>query len=76
VVPVLYLVEAPRDQGGFNFSYSVDLIAAHWVAVGAIVLLGLAAVGDVLAGRRRRRLAQAASIQASRTPSAAYSNQS
>jgi arabinofuranan 3-O-arabinosyltransferase len=42
VVPVLYLAIGPRDPGGYNTNYAVELIAAHWVGVGAVVLIGLA----------------------------------
>src|SRR5918999_1219593 len=54
VVPILYLVHTPEDRGGFNFEYSTELIAAHWVAVGAIVLL-MAACWRTLAARRGGR---------------------
>src|ERR671915_195070 len=54
VVPILYLVLTPEDRGGFNFEYSTELIAAHWVAVGAIVLL-MAACWRTLAARRGGR---------------------
>jgi hypothetical protein len=39
VVPTLYLIESPRNRGGYNFEYSRDVIWAHWVTVAAIVLL-------------------------------------
>jgi hypothetical protein len=39
VVPVLYLAISPRDPGGYNSNYAVELIAAHWVGVGAVVLI-------------------------------------
>jgi hypothetical protein len=40
--PAIYLVFLPESKGGgFNFSYPVDLIGAHWAAVAAVVLLGL-----------------------------------
>jgi arabinofuranan 3-O-arabinosyltransferase len=42
VAPALYLLLMPDDLGGFNSEYAVDLIAAHWVSVGAFVLLALA----------------------------------
>jgi arabinofuranan 3-O-arabinosyltransferase len=54
VVPILYLVLEPRDRGGFNFEYSTELIAPHWVAVGALVLL-MAACWRVLAAARGSR---------------------
>jgi hypothetical protein len=54
VVPALYLLLTPEDRGGFNFEYSTELIAAHWVAVGAIVLL-MAACWRTLAATRGGR---------------------
>ncbi|HEX8119877.1 MAG TPA: alpha-(1-_3)-arabinofuranosyltransferase family protein [Solirubrobacteraceae bacterium] len=51
VVPVLYLAIAPRDPGGYNTNYAVELIAAHWVGVGAVVLIGLALWRTVRAAR-------------------------
>ena len=39
VVPALYLIESPRNRGGYNFEYSRDVIWAHWVTVAAIILL-------------------------------------
>jgi hypothetical protein len=42
VVPALYLLFGARDRGGFNFEYAHDHLAAHWCAVGALVLLALA----------------------------------
>ena len=42
VVPVLYLAIAPRNPGGYNTNYAVELIAAHWVGVAAVVLVALA----------------------------------
>jgi hypothetical protein len=42
VVPILYLAISPRDPGGYNSNYAVELIAAHWVGVAAVVLAGLA----------------------------------
>jgi arabinofuranan 3-O-arabinosyltransferase len=54
VVPPLYLLLTPRDRGGFNFEYSTELISAHWVAVGALVLL-MAACWRTLAAARGGR---------------------
>ena len=52
VVPLLYADRSrPDDRGGYNFEYSVDLIDAHWVAVGALVLL-MAACWRVLSAAR------------------------
>ncbi|HEV2814135.1 MAG TPA: hypothetical protein VGW10_12855, partial [Solirubrobacteraceae bacterium] len=52
VVPVLYLAIAPRDPGGYNSNYAVELIAAHWVGVAAVVLVGIALWRTVAAARR------------------------
>jgi hypothetical protein len=52
VVPVLYLAFPAKDRGGFNFSYATDQMGAHWCAVAALVLLGLA-LARTLAARRR-----------------------
>jgi hypothetical protein len=57
VVPILYLAVPIRDRGGYSTSAPMDRIAAHWVAVAAIVLLLLAlyrAVAGVKAERARR----------------------
>lgn len=51
-VPLIYVIAAPKDEGGYDFAYATQLIAAHWVGVAAIVLLALAAV---LAARQTRR---------------------
>ena len=42
VVPAVYLLFPPTSFGGANSSYASDLLGAHWVAVGAVALLGLA----------------------------------
>jgi hypothetical protein len=54
VVPVLYLVVPIRDRGGYSTSAPMDRIAAHWVAVAAIVLLMLA-LYRTLAGAKADR---------------------
>jgi hypothetical protein len=43
VVPIVYLVSQPHNQGGYGFAYSTQTIWAHWIGVAAIVLLALAA---------------------------------
>jgi hypothetical protein len=56
-VPILYLAVPVEDQGGYNTSAPMDRIAAHWVAVAAIVLLALAlyrALAGAKADRARR----------------------
>ncbi|HEX8086142.1 MAG TPA: alpha-(1-_3)-arabinofuranosyltransferase family protein [Solirubrobacteraceae bacterium] len=52
VVPILYLAISPRDPGGYNTNYAVELIAAHWVGVAAVVLIGIALWRTVAAARR------------------------
>jgi len=42
VAPALQLALLPDDLGGFNSEYPLDLIAVHWLAVGAWVLLAVA----------------------------------
>jgi len=51
VVPILYVAISPRNQGGFNFEYSVELIWAHWAGVGALVLLMVACWRTLAAAR-------------------------
>jgi hypothetical protein len=41
-VPAIYLLALPEDRGGYGFSYALDLLAAHWVAVAALVALAVA----------------------------------
>ncbi len=54
VVPLMYAITSPHNQGGYNFEYSTKLIAAHWVGVAAIVLLGLVVGRSVSAVRAHR----------------------
>jgi len=54
VVPIVYLITDPRNLGGYNFNYSVQLIYGHWVGVAAVILLGLSGQMTVAAARRRR----------------------
>lgn len=54
VVPILYLAVPIRDRGGYSTSAPMDRIAAHWVAVAAIVLLALA-LYRALAGAKAER---------------------
>jgi len=42
MVPAVQLSLLPDDLGGFNSEYPLDLIAVHWLAVGAWVLLAVA----------------------------------
>jgi len=52
VVPIVYLGFPPPNLGGFNFNYSVSLIWAHWIGVGAIVILAVSC-WRMLASQRR-----------------------
>jgi arabinofuranan 3-O-arabinosyltransferase len=52
VVPIVYAVASPTDRGGYNFEYSLETINAHWVAVGALVLLMAACFRAIEAARR------------------------
>jgi arabinofuranan 3-O-arabinosyltransferase len=42
VVPALYLIFPGKDPGGYSTYYATAHFGAHWVAVGAIVLIGIA----------------------------------
>jgi hypothetical protein len=55
VVPFLYVVEQPRNRGGYNFEYSLDTIWAHWVAVAGLILLMVACWKTLAAARRAGR---------------------
>ena len=54
VVPLIYVIFAPKDRGGFNFDYSRELLGAHWVAVLALILLLVVARRSLAAARRAR----------------------
>jgi FtsH-binding integral membrane protein len=53
VEPAIYLLFTPEDRGGYNSNYPVALIGAHWVAVAAVVLLGLSLWRTLRDVRRR-----------------------
>jgi hypothetical protein len=65
-VPLAYLLIGVDDHGGFNTNLAVERIAAHWIGVAGVVLLGAALCRSLaaarashpdrprLAGRRRR----------------------
>jgi hypothetical protein len=44
VVPAIYLLFTPPDLGGYNSSYPMDILGAHWVAVLAFACVALALV--------------------------------
>ncbi len=54
VTPLIYLIASPEDRGGFDFEYSLQVIYAHWVGVGGLVLL-MAACWRALAAAHGRR---------------------
>ena len=54
IVPAIYLIFPPGNEGGFNPNYAEVEIYAHFVAALAVCALGLALV-RVLAGMRSRR---------------------
>jgi hypothetical protein len=58
VVPILYLIIGVHDHGGYDTNLAVERIAAHWVGVGAVVLLG-AALWRTLAAARAAHPARA-----------------
>jgi hypothetical protein len=74
VVPIMYAVISPRDRGGYNFEYSIELMQAHWVGVGAFVLL-LAACWRAV-GSARASQAGGPSITPTNTARAEYSKKS
>ena len=51
VVPAIYVIASPRNRGGYNFEYSIEVIYAHWASVAALVLL-MVACGRTLAAAR------------------------
>ncbi len=64
VVPLLYVIAPGDDRGGYSTTFATDHLAAHWVAVGAVTLLGLA----LLSTARARPGARAAAPPASAPP--------
>jgi arabinofuranan 3-O-arabinosyltransferase len=60
VVPALYLIFPANDHGGFDTSYPVERLGAHWVTVGAVVLLIFALVSTASRASRARAGAAAA----------------
>ena len=51
VVPALYILFPGTNHGGYDTEYAVEHLGAHWVAVGAFILL-VVALARVLAGAR------------------------
>jgi hypothetical protein len=52
VVPILYLAVPVDDPGGYNTNLAVERIAAHWVGVAAIFLVGAALARQLTDARR------------------------
>jgi hypothetical protein len=50
-VPILYFAVPTKDKGGYGTNVPIERIAAHWVAVAAVVLL-LIALWREIAGWR------------------------
>ena len=67
VVPLLYLLFPGTDHGGYDTEYAVEHLGAHWVAVAAVVLLGLA-LWRTLSTASRRTSAPAAEPAAEAAP--------
>jgi hypothetical protein len=51
VVPLLYVVVGPDNDGGFSFGYSNSLLLAHWAAITAVFLLALSCWRALAAAR-------------------------
>jgi hypothetical protein len=73
-VPVVDLLVASPDKPGKHFNYPVDKIAAHWLAVAAVVLLAAAlwrtlrAAGTTRPGRTSPEPPPAAAVSTARAP--------
>jgi len=62
VVPAIYLIFPPGNEGGFDPNYAEVEISAHFVGVLAVCALGLAllrVLADMRSRRRRRYLSRA-----------------
>jgi hypothetical protein len=55
VVPVLYVLFPGTDRGGYDTAYPVQHLGAHWVAVGALVMLVLGLARTLAVSRASRR---------------------
>jgi hypothetical protein len=56
-LPIMYAIVSPKNRGGYNFEYSLQLFWAHWVGVAAIILLMVACSRTIAAaytGQRRK----------------------
>jgi hypothetical protein len=71
VVPGLHLAFPAADRGGFNFEYATEQMAAHWVAVAAIVLMAIALARELARTRRAGRWNRSSSTATPRSPAGA-----
>jgi hypothetical protein len=53
-VPAIYLIFPATDRGGYGPAYPVERLGAHWVTVGAVVLLILALARSLSTASRAR----------------------
>jgi hypothetical protein len=60
VVPAVYLIFPATDRGGYGPAYPVERLGAHWVTVGAVVLLILALAQSLSTASRARNARAAA----------------
>jgi hypothetical protein len=51
VVPLIYVIFPATDRGGYDPAYPVERLGAHWVTVGAVVLLIFALARTLRVGR-------------------------
>jgi hypothetical protein len=72
-VPVMYAVISPRNRGGYNFDYSLELMRAHWVGVAGVLFL-IAACWRALSSARGQ--ADGPPISPTKTARAEYSRKS
>jgi FtsH-binding integral membrane protein len=55
VVPAVYVIFPATDRGGYGPAYPVERLGAHWVTVGAVVLLILALARTLSTASRASR---------------------
>jgi hypothetical protein len=64
VVPAIYVIFPATDRGGYGPAYPVERLGAHWVTVGALVLLIFALARTVSRASRASRARAAAEADA------------
>jgi hypothetical protein len=64
VVPAIYLIFPANDHGGYDTAYPVERLGAHWVTVGAVVLLVFALISTASRASRGRAAEAAAAAPA------------